>query len=250
MNDTKMDIGFLTGFCKEANMQEQLLKLLQNPAATGLGGAAIGGGLGYMSGHDADPEKDHSARNAILGALLGGGAGLGASALANRGSAAPERFNPNSANPFNDPHETPDYTGGPVGPFEPTAPTAPERFNPGSANPFNDPHETPDYTGYVSPFGPATPTAPERFNPGSVNPFNDPHATPDFTGQVSPFGPAGSPNDPKSLTVDQLKALINFKHNAINPLSLPQGRNSLRGTVTSPMPQLPKMIPPYRPNQW
>ena len=214
MNDTKMDIGFLTGFCKEANMQEQLLKLLQNPAATGLGGAAIGGGLGYMSGHDADPEKDHSARNAILGALLGGGAGLGASALANRGSAAPERFNPNSANPF------------------------------------NDPHETPDYTGYVSPFGPATPTAPERFNPGSVNPFNDPHATPDFTGQVSPFGPAGSPNDPKSLTVDQLKALINFKHNAINPLSLPQGRNSLRGTVTSPMPQLPKMIPPYRPNQW
>ncbi len=52
-----------------------------SPLVLPAAGAAVGGGLGYLSGQDEDPEKEHKLRNALIGALLGGGAGAGAVSL-------------------------------------------------------------------------------------------------------------------------------------------------------------------------
>ncbi|NBQ71105.1 MAG: hypothetical protein EBU46_20650 [Nitrosomonadaceae bacterium] len=51
-------------------------ELGQSALAYGVPGAAVGGVLGYMTGRDDDPEKDHGMRNALMGAAAGGlGAG-------------------------------------------------------------------------------------------------------------------------------------------------------------------------------
>ena len=77
--------AFLSGFTKaayeterlekEADWQDVMNHFLSVP---GIGGAAVGGGLGYLSGRDEkNPENDHSGRNALIGALGGGAAGTG-----------------------------------------------------------------------------------------------------------------------------------------------------------------------------
>ena len=59
------------------NELSKLTTLLKEVGGT-VGGAAAGGGLGYLSG---GKDEHDSKRNALIGALLGGGAGLTSAAL-------------------------------------------------------------------------------------------------------------------------------------------------------------------------
>ena len=81
----------IAGAMHKPGLMEQLQQMIsQNPElAGGLGGAAVGGGVGALSGlpgeqdpNDPSSGQSHVGRNALLGALAGGGAGAGAGHMA------------------------------------------------------------------------------------------------------------------------------------------------------------------------
>ena len=86
--ETKPTVG-VSSFPKQANFANTLAAGIggaaglgagltsQMPLATTIAGAGLGGLAGAMTGGNADPNKSHRGRNALLGALAGGAAGYG-----------------------------------------------------------------------------------------------------------------------------------------------------------------------------
>ena len=83
-----------------ALITQALIDSLTKGTLGGIGGAAIGGTAGYMSGRDRrNPEQDHSIRNMLAMGLLGGGMGAAGGGMYGANEGAKKITNFEAANP-------------------------------------------------------------------------------------------------------------------------------------------------------